>query len=223
VREELCRTRRAPVRVGIDVASNRHEVSINFEDSEAPRRKAVALSAQDDVVAQAELEVADTIGHLMHFWGFKRRMGRIWTLLYLSPEPLCAAELGRRLKMSAGSVSMTLADLLKWGAVRRSWRPGERRDYFEPETSIWKLLSRVLRERELSLVREVRSTMETAEAVLARAAVSGRAAKQLDFKRSRISTLRKLAKVGEGLLTSLDAGRSVNPSKLREVQSDARR
>ena len=177
----------------------------------------------DDIVTQAELEVADTIGRLMEFWGFKRRMGRVWTLLYLSPEPLTSAELGERLKMSAGSISMTLNDLLQWGAVKRTWRPGERRDFYEPETSIWKLLSRVLRERELTLIREVKETLQTAEAALARVPNGGRAAKRLDFKRSRISTLRKLAKVGEKLLTSLDAGRSVNASKIRQVQSGGAR
>jgi len=166
---------------------------------------------------QAELEVADTIGRLMHFWGFKRRMGRMWALLYLSPEPLGAAELAERLKMSTGSVSMTIADLLKWGAVKRTWRPGERRDFYESETSIWKLLRRVLRERELMLVRETRETLELAEDALVRASNGSRDTKHLEFKRARIATLRKLAKVGEGLLTSLGAGRSVNPSKIREV------
>jgi DNA-binding transcriptional regulator GbsR (MarR family) len=32
-------------------------------------------------VSQPELEVADSVGRLMEFWGFKRPMGRIWTLL----------------------------------------------------------------------------------------------------------------------------------------------
>src|SRR5258706_16187498 len=102
-------------------------------------------------VHQAELEVADTVGRLMEFWGFKRRMGRMWTLLYLSPAPLGAAEIGAELKMSAGAVSMALGELVKWGAVKKSWRPGERRDFYEAETSVGKLVQRVLRERELTL------------------------------------------------------------------------
>jgi len=171
-------------------------------------------------VSRAELEVADTIGRLMHFWGFKRRMGRMWALLYLSPDPLGAAELSGRLKMSAGSVSMTLAELLKWGAVKRTWRPGERRDYYESETRIWKLLRRVLRERELTLARDVRESLEAAESALSVASESGLSAKKLEFKRNRIATLRKLAKVGERLLASLDAGKSLDPSQIREVAGD---
>src|SRR5205814_4466543 len=42
-------------------------------------------------------EVADAIGALMEFWGFKRFMGRLWTVLYLTGEPPAAAELCERL------------------------------------------------------------------------------------------------------------------------------
>jgi HTH-type transcriptional regulator, glycine betaine synthesis regulator len=177
----------------------------------------------DTIVRNAELEVADTVGHLMHFWGFKRRMGRMWALLYLSPDPLGAADIAERLRMSAGSVSMTLADLLEWGAIKRTWRPGERREFYEPETSIWKLLQRVLRERELALVRQTREALEAADAALDRAG-GPRGSKDVEFKRARIATLRKLARIGEGLLTSLDAGRALNPAaKIREVVSGGAR
>ena len=96
-------------------------------------------------MSQPELEVADSVGRLMEFWGFKRPMGRIWTLLYLSPEPLGAAEIGESLRMSAGAVSMAVGELVKWGAVKKSWRPGARRDFDEAVTSIGERVQRVLR------------------------------------------------------------------------------
>src|SRR3954462_305705 len=136
----------------------------------------------DSGVFPAELEVADTVGRLMEVWGFKRPMGRMWTLLYLSPEPLGAAEIGSELKMSAGAVSMALGELVKWGAVKKSWRPGERRDFYEAETSVGKLVQRVLRERELTLVRRFAEALSNAEAALPRASGSGGSP---DFKRDR--------------------------------------
>src|SRR5262249_29246993 len=142
------------------------KVSRSFETSNIRRMSDTAKTA----VTQAELEVADTIGKLMEFWGFKRPMGRLWTLLYLSPSPLGAAELGAELKMSAGAVSMALSDLLKWGAVKKTWRPGERRDFYEAETGIGKLVQRVLRERELELVRQFSEALESAEASLPKSA-----------------------------------------------------
>jgi DNA-binding transcriptional regulator GbsR (MarR family) len=168
-------------------------------------------------VTQAELEVADTIGRLMEFWGFKRPMGRLWTLLYLSPAPLGAAELGEQLKMSAGAVSMTLNELLKWGAVKKSWRPGERRDFYEAETSIGKLVQRVLRERELELVRQFGEALSNAEATLPRATEPGTGP---DFKRDRVHELQRLARLGETLLTALVAGKIVDPTPFLKVYGD---
>jgi len=100
---------------------------------------------QEDPVKPSLLKVADAIGALMEFWGFKRAMGRMWAILYMNQEPLSAQDLGDTLTMSAGAVSMTLQELLKWGVVKKAWRPGERQGYYEPETDIWKMVSRVFR------------------------------------------------------------------------------
>lgn len=169
-----------------------------------------------DPIEHTELQVADTIGRLIEFWGFKRAMGRAWTLLFLSPEPLGATELAERLKMSPGAVSLTLGELLKWGVVRKTWRPGERRDYFEAETAIYKLVRRVLRERELILVREVGDALERAVAALPKGP-RGKREGALDFKRGRLDMLRQLARVGENLLTALVAGEAVDPSEINHV------
>lgn len=167
-----------------------------------------------DPAMDAELEVADTIGRMMQFWGFKRPMGRVWTLLYLSPEPLAAVDLGERLHMSAGAVSMTLSELTKWGAIKKTWRPGERRDFYEAETSVWKLVRRVLAGRELSLVREFSETLERADRVLDSEKPSGA---ERDFKKERVQQLFELSKLGENLLSALVQGQAVDPSPFREA------
>jgi DNA-binding transcriptional regulator GbsR (MarR family) len=166
-------------------------------------------------VSQAELEVADSVGRLMEFWGFKRPMGRIWTLLYLAPEALGAAEIGEALRMSAGAVSMAMSELVKWGAVKKSWRPGERRDFYEAETSIGRLVQRVLRERELALVRGFSEALEAAQRALS--AERGYKPNALSFKRERLGELRRLAKLGESLLTALVAGKTVDPTPFLKI------
>jgi DNA-binding transcriptional regulator GbsR (MarR family) len=182
--------------------------------SQTLRRNAIpAPKPPPSGVSQAELDTADNIGRLMEFWGFKRPMGRMWTLLYLSAEPLGAAELGERLRMSAGAVSMTLSELVKWGAVRKTWRPGERRDFYEAETEIWKLVRRVLRERELTLVHEVGDALQTAINDLPTA---GDASSE-PFKRERLEQLLSLAKIGEQLLGALVAGHAIDPTPLRDI------
>ena len=169
--------------------------------------------ASESGPSDPELEVADTVGQLMEFWGFKRPMGRIWALLYLMPEPIGASEIGELLRMSSGAVSMALSELVKWGAVKKTWRPGERRDYYEAEINIGRLVQRVLRERELVLVQQFAETLERAERELGTAPSSEAVA----FKRSRLRELRGLAKLGESLLSALVSGRTIDPGPLLKV------
>ncbi len=152
----------------------------------------------------------------MHFWGFKRPMGRIWTVLYLNPDPVSAAELSQTLKMSAGAVSMALGELEKWGAVTRTWVPGERRDYFVAEASIWKLVQRVVKERELGLVKDFGVSLDQADSVLSELAVEAGQdlANKLSYKRDRLRHLSLLSQAGETLLTALVEGDVIDPAKL---------
>lgn len=106
---------------------------------------------------------AETMGELMAFWGFKASMGRIWTLLYLSPEPLPADEIATRTQLSAGAVSMALAELQQWGIVDRAVQAGERKRHFKAETDVWGIVRRIVRARELRLVG--RSVQRFSEAV----------------------------------------------------------
>jgi len=177
--------------------------------------------AQDDIEA-AELRVAEVIGHLMEFWGFKAVMGRIWGVLYLAPEPLSAAELGERLALSTGAISMALGDLQKWGVVKKTWRPGERRDYYEPETSIWKMVSRVFRERELTYVKEAISAFEAGlkQIAAARPRATPEQKKRLKFIEGRLDSLLTLARVGEGLINMLLSGQRVDAEPIKKLFED---
>jgi DNA-binding transcriptional regulator GbsR (MarR family) len=133
----------------------------------------------------AVLLAADAIGDVIEHWGFRKALGRVWTVLYLDGEPQAAASLGERLQMSAGAVSMALGELQRWGVARRVWRPGERREFYEAETDFWKMISRVVQDREGSLVRSVHERLEAALALL-------RAQPQTAAARARMERVRRL-------------------------------
>ncbi|HTN52187.1 MAG TPA: ArsR family transcriptional regulator, partial [Anaeromyxobacter sp.] len=97
---------------------------------------------------KADLAVADAVGALMELWGFRRQLGRIWAVLFLSDRPLAAPELCDRLQISTGLLSMSLAELRRWGVARSVEVAGDRKEHYEAETNVWKMVSRVLRERE---------------------------------------------------------------------------
>jgi DNA-binding transcriptional regulator GbsR (MarR family) len=174
---------------------------------------------RNDEIDATELRVAEVIGGLMEFWGFKAIMGRLWTILYLAPEPLSAAELGERLAASSGAISMALSDLQNWGVVKKAWKPGERRDYYEPETSIWKMVTRVFRERELAHVRNANAAFDAARKQLARlrSGASADDKKRLKFIDARLASLVTLARIGEGLIAMFAAGSPVDPQPIKEL------
>lgn len=184
------------------------------------------INRSDDEYAllQLQLKVADTIGALMEFWGFRRSVGRLWTVLYMSPEPLGAADLGELLTMSTGSVSMTIAELAKWGAIKKTWVPGERRDFYEVETSIWKLLTRVLREREMMLLSDATTSLLNAEEVLNQmlGRVDRQKAQRLQFILERIHRLMMLATMVEAAINAIVEGEPVDPIAVRDLTTSDR-
>src|SRR5436309_14852934 len=130
------------------------------------------MSSADDIqhdLSRARDLGIDTCGRIAEFWGFTRTVGRAFGLLYLSREPLPQADIQVRLGISAGSASMTLAALGRWGVVHKIWVRGQRREHYQAETDFWKMISGVLNERER---REIGAAVE----VVGRAEAAARAA-----------------------------------------------
>ena len=153
----------------------------------------------------SEAAVSDVVGKLIEFWGFKRNMGRIWSVLYLSPEPLSAEDLRQSLKLSSGAVSMTVNELLRWGVVRKVWVQGERKDFYTAEVQLWRMISRVFNEREKSEIVMAIEAFEEALVDVAKLRHSAdpktRARAELQYE--RIKQLLELAKLGKRLLDTL--------------------
>jgi DNA-binding transcriptional regulator GbsR (MarR family) len=166
---------------------------------------------------RAELSVADAVGELMELWGFRRQLGRIWAVLFLSERPLAAPDLCERLQISTGLLSMSLAELRGWGVVRSVDVPGDRKEHFEAETNIWALVRRVLAERER---RAIERALQTVEAALrdvkgALADVDPRVKASARFRVHRLEQLVALCRTGLLMLgTLLDSARvDVGPLK----------
>jgi HTH-type transcriptional regulator, glycine betaine synthesis regulator len=161
--------------------------------------------------------VADAVGALMELWGFRRQLGRIWAVLFLSDRPLAAPALCDRLQISTGLLSMSLSELRRWGVVRSVEVPGDRKEHFEAETNVWKMVARVLREREKRAVEDALATFERAHAQLraALADVDPAVKAQARFKTKRLEVLADLSRAALGMLKLLvDATRvDVGPIK----------
>ena len=92
-------------------------------------------------------------GFVLHFgemgsrWGINRTVGQIYALLFLSPEPLNADQIGDALGFSRSNVSMGLKELQSWRLVQLRHQPGDRREYFEAPADVWEIFRVLAEER----------------------------------------------------------------------------
>lgn len=89
----------------------------------------------------AKWEMTEAGGRTTQSFGLSRLFGQLYVLLYLSDRPQSLDDLTGQLGVSKASVSITCRQLESWGAVRRVWVKGDRRDYYEAETDLSKLIN----------------------------------------------------------------------------------
>lgn len=171
-----------------------------------------------DPLQEAELLCADAIGDVIEHWGFRKALGRVWAVLYLETVPLAATDVAARLTMSSGAVSGTLGELQRWGVVRRVWKPGERKEFFEAETDFWKMISKVVSERERFLADSVAKRLELASTSAGEAPRSARKAHVLD----RLRRLTAFTGVAQAVLDSFIQSQRADFQKFANVLTLAR-
>ena len=183
--------------------------------------------AADAELSEARDLAIDACGRIAEFWGFTRTMGRTFGLLYLSREPLAQGEIQARLGISAGSASMTLAALGRWGVVHKVWVRGQRREHYQAETDFWKMISGVLNERErreigaaVEVVGRAEATARAAQSAV-RAAGASTAARRskadADFVVERVARLGEICRIGETMLDMLLGQLTLDVGRFRDV------
>jgi DNA-binding transcriptional regulator GbsR (MarR family) len=91
--------------------------------------------------------------------GFGRNIGQIYAHLYFSREPQSLDDLTASLGISKGSASMSVRQLEQWGAIKRVWIKGERRDYYRSTEEFGRIIRK-------ALIDMVGRTMETTDDLL---------------------------------------------------------
>lgn len=93
----------------------------------------------DEKLAAAGDKLVAALGRQSDFWGLGRITGEIYAVLYIGAEALTLEQIARYLKVTKGNISIAIRPLEQLGMVRRSWRPGDRRIFFEAESDFWKI------------------------------------------------------------------------------------
>jgi DNA-binding transcriptional regulator GbsR (MarR family) len=75
--------------------------------------------------------VAASFARAASVYGMNPLLGRLYAVLFLSPEPLALAELAEAVGAAKSTVSVAIRKLEGAKVVRRHWRKGDRRDHYE--------------------------------------------------------------------------------------------
>ena len=103
------------------------------------------------------------IGHLTSTVGLNRVIGQLYAILFLSSEPLCLDDMAEALRISKGNASVNIRELEKLGVVRKVWIKGSRKDFYEAELDLEKLIrSGVVTalKRRMDMIQEILDTTE---------------------------------------------------------------
>ena len=98
-------------------------------------------------------------GEIGFFWGINKVMGQLYALLFSSKEPLTLDDMCRQLRISRGNASMNIRALKEWGVIRKVRIKGDRKDYYELDEDIWKIIIHFVRERKKRELEPVLDTM----------------------------------------------------------------
>ncbi len=82
-------------------------------------------------------------GNLGERWGVNRSVSQIHALLYASDRPLTAEDIAAALGMARSNVSNSLRELQSWEIVRTVPALGDRRTFYEAETDLWTIVTRI--------------------------------------------------------------------------------
>jgi len=143
----------------------------------------------------------DRVGEFAASLGLNRSVGQLYALLYMSPSPLSLDEMAEACDMSKGNASINLRELERWGAVRRVYVRGDRKDYYEPHRDVPQIVISRLRE---GLGRRLAALDETLEEAERQVEQMGNDAERKKFYRERLKDVRKLRSSLGRVLDNMD-------------------
>ncbi len=142
-----------------------------------------------------EVEAIDFFISFVRLLGMPKSVGEIYGLLFASPEPLALDALMDRLHMSKGAASQGLKVLRSFGAVRKVYVPGDRRDHYVADFELSKFASAFIKE-------EVQPHLDSGAARIARMEqhLTKLPKAERDAASARLAKLRHWKEKGEAML-----------------------
>ncbi len=147
------------------------------------------------------------VNHICNRFGLNNIMAQLYAVLYLNNKPLSLNEMVERLKISKASVSINIRMLERYSMVRRVWVKGSRKDYYEAEADIAKVIIDRVKSMAQSRLLEVDDMLMSSYSILDSVASSNKEEKEaMEVFRQRLDRLTKLQRKGHTFFKLLNSG-----------------
>lgn len=154
---------------------------------------------------RAQHHFIEGVGHLSSTLGFSKVMGQLYASLYLSDKPLSLDDMVKRLAISKGSASINIRELEVKGAVKKIWMKGSRKNFYEAEPDLWKLIrDRIILSARWRMA-EVEDIIKKTEGLtqsVKKNLNSNEDKRRIKFYNERLKRLKKIYKLGERILAA---------------------
>ena len=154
----------------------------------------------EDSLALVETSFLDGMGQLADYWGYNKVVGWIYGLLYLQDGSLSLETIAGELQVSKGNISINIREAERLGMVKKVWKKGDRKDYYEAEPNLWQIIRRITRERQK---KEFDFAMETVSIGLAGFERVEGDSKQVRFARKRLNQMSAFLKSANVIINGL--------------------
>jgi len=139
-------------------------------------------------------------------FGLNNIMAQLYAILYLSGKPMSLNDMVERLKISKGSASVNMRALERYGAARKVWVKGSRRDFYEAEADITMVILNRVKSMTRHRLSEIEEIINLSYASLNAVDFSSKEEKD-DIKifRQKLDELNSLHKKGQSLFNLLNS------------------
>lgn len=152
--------------------------------------------------------ILEKVNHICREFGLNNIMAQLYALLYLSDKPVSLDDMVDRLKISKGSVSVNIRALERYGATKRVWVKGSRRDHYEAETNISKVILDRIKSISQKRLLEIGNVIDVSSQVLKSSNSSGsnEDAHAMKVCAQRLSALKSFYNQAQSLFNLLNSG-----------------
>jgi DNA-binding transcriptional regulator GbsR (MarR family) len=142
-------------------------------------------------------ELVNQIGNFIQFWGFKNVQGRIWAHLFLSEEPLDAANLMKRLDISKALVSLSVKEMLQYKVIEEVGKSERGTILYRANPNTTEVILNVLRSRERLMLSRISSAFRLCENM------GEREKAKLKLSSEQLKDMKDMIQTAEGALDML--------------------